>query len=73
MNYLRILVLPSPCRANVVNTARAFSVLNRPSPNYAGHVPLNGFERVALAAGSAVMSLMNPRRGGRSVRSAQRY
>ena len=39
-------------------------MLNRPPPNYEGHVPLNAFERSMLAAGSAVMSLMNPRRGG---------
>lgn len=69
----RILALPPLLRANMVSTARAFSVLKRPSPNYPGHVPLNGFERGALAAGSAVLSLMNPRRGGRSVRKAQRY
>ena len=39
-------------------------MLKRPPPHYAGHVPLNVFERGAVAAGSAVMSLLNPRRGG---------
>lgn len=43
---------------------RAFSVINRPQPNYPGHVPLTFVERGALAVGSAVGSLLNPRRGG---------
>jgi len=44
--------------------SRQFSVLNRPPPNYPGHVPLTRIERAGLAVGSAVMSLLNPRRGG---------
>lgn len=43
---------------------RSFSVLNRPPPKYPGHVPLTFVERGALAVGSAVGSLLNPRRGG---------
>lgn len=43
---------------------RSFSVLNRPSPKYPGHVPLTVVERGALAVGSAFGSLLNPRRGG---------
>lgn len=43
---------------------RAFSVLNRPPPNYEGHVPLTRIERAALAVGSAVTCLVNPRREG---------
>ena len=43
---------------------RAFSVLNRPPPNYPGHVPLTRIERAGLAVGSAVISLMNPGRAG---------
>jgi ubiquinone biosynthesis protein COQ4 len=43
---------------------RPFSVLNRPPPNYPGHVPLNRIERAGLAAGSAVMSLFDPYRAG---------
>ena len=44
-------------------TCRQFSVLNRPPPNYPGHVPLTTTERIGLAAGSAITSLLNPRRG----------
>lgn len=44
---------------------RSFSVFNRPSPNYPGHVPLTFAERGALAVGSAVGSLLNPRRAGK--------
>ncbi|XRM43202.1 Ubiquinone biosynthesis protein [Aspergillus tubingensis] len=42
--------------------SRPFSGFNRPPPNYPGHVPLNFVERGALAIGSAVGSLINPRR-----------
>lgn len=48
----------------IVKTIRLFSVLNRPPPNYKGHVPLTLIERSALAVGSAVTSLFNPRRAG---------
>ncbi|KAI4595459.1 Ubiquinone biosynthesis protein [Pestalotiopsis sp. 9143b] len=41
----------------------SFSVLNRPPPNYPGHVPLNKVERFALALGSGIGSLVNPYRG----------
>lgn len=41
---------------------RMFSVLNRPPPNYPGHVPLTFLERGALAIGSAFGSLRNPYR-----------
>ncbi|KAH9895554.1 Coq4-domain-containing protein [Xylariomycetidae sp. FL2044] len=41
---------------------RPFSVLNRPPPNYPGHVPLTGIERAALAVGSGVTSLLDPYR-----------
>ncbi|KAL8675244.1 MAG: hypothetical protein Q9168_000364 [Polycauliona sp. 1 TL-2023] len=50
-------------RLAVARHARHFSVLNRPPPNYKGHVPLTFMERSALAVGSAVTSLFNPRRG----------
>jgi ubiquinone biosynthesis protein COQ4 len=43
---------------------RTFSVLNRPQPNYDGHVPLTAVERLALGVGSSVMAYLNPRRGG---------
>ncbi|CAG8974464.1 hypothetical protein HYALB_00004160 [Hymenoscyphus albidus] len=41
---------------------RQFSVLNRPPPNYEGHVPLTKTERVGMAIGSAVLAFLNPRR-----------
>jgi len=65
MSFRGIWALPPLLRINILSTARAFSVLNRPPPNYEGHVPLNIFERGALAAGSAVMALLNPRRAGK--------
>ena len=40
-----------------------FSILNRPPSSYPGHVPLTPIERIGLAVGSAVASLVNPRRG----------
>ncbi|GLI77164.1 ubiquinone biosynthesis protein [Penicillium ochrochloron] len=49
----------SPCTASAL---RPFSILNRPQPNYPGHVPLTTIERGALAVGSAIGSLINPRR-----------
>ncbi|KAL1640602.1 Ubiquinone biosynthesis protein [Diplodia intermedia] len=57
----------SPCaplpRALPLCAHASFSVLNRPAPNYPGHVPLTTIERGALAVGSAVWSLVDPRRG----------
>ncbi|KAF3167807.1 Ubiquinone biosynthesis protein [Orbilia oligospora] len=46
-----------------ISNSRTFSVLHRPPPNYPGHVPLKLPERLFLAAGSAIMSLIDPRRG----------
>lgn len=48
------------------DSRRPFSVLNRPPPNYPGHVPLTHVERAGLAIGSGIMSFMDPYRGGRS-------
>lgn len=42
----------------------AFSVLNRPPPNYPGHVPLTFLERAGLAVGSALMSMADHYRHG---------
>ncbi|KAF8853953.1 ubiquinone biosynthesis protein coq4, mitochondrial, partial [Acephala macrosclerotiorum] len=42
---------------------RNFSVLNRPPPNYPGHIPLTRIEKAGLAVGSAIMSLRDPFRG----------
>ncbi|QPH17573.1 Ubiquinone biosynthesis protein [Epichloe festucae Fl1] len=41
---------------------RHFSVLNRPPPNYPGHVPLTKMERLSMAIGSSAMALINPYR-----------
>ena len=41
---------------------RSFSILNRPPPNYPGHVPLTRAERVGLAVGSAITALIDPYR-----------
>lgn len=43
---------------------RQFSVLNRPPPNYEGHLPLTVTERLGLAVGSGLGSFLDPRRGG---------
>ena len=60
----RCFQLPSAVRYIALPVNRSFSVLNRPLPHYEGHVPLTRVENSALAVGSAVMSLLNPRRGG---------
>ena len=64
MGLKSFFALPPSIRVAIASSARPFSVLNRPPPNYEGHVPLNAFEQGSLAIGSALMSLMNPRRGG---------
>lgn len=51
--------------------ARPFSVLNRPPPNYEGHVPLTRLEQAGLAVGSAITSLIDPYRHGMSKSHAQ--
>ncbi|GAB7356857.1 hypothetical protein MBLNU459_g7727t1 [Dothideomycetes sp. NU459] len=50
------LALPAAARVH------AFSVLNRPAPNYPGHVPLTILERCGLAVGSAVGSMLDHHR-----------
>lgn len=59
-----LFALPPLVRVSIAPLARRFSVLHRPPPKYEGHVPLNALERGTLAVGSALMSLMNPRRAG---------
>ncbi|KAI9674057.1 MAG: Ubiquinone biosynthesis protein [Trizodia sp. TS-e1964] len=39
-----------------------FSVLHRPPPLYPGHIPLTFLEKTTLTAGSAIISLLSPRR-----------
>ncbi|KAL1796986.1 hypothetical protein ACET3X_005526 [Alternaria dauci] len=46
-----------------VQPSRCFSVLNRPPPNYEGHIPLTRVERLGLAIGSGLGSFLDPRRG----------
>ncbi|KAK3336203.1 ubiquinone biosynthesis protein coq-4 [Cercophora scortea] len=40
--------------ATVIPSQRHFSVLNRPPPNYPGHVPLTRLERLGMAIGSGL-------------------
>ena len=57
-------ILQQPARrVSLKPRSRSFSVLSRPPPNYPGHVPLTIVERGALAIGSALTSIINPRRG----------
>lgn len=60
--FRRLLALPPPIRTQLQSQSQFFSVLNRPQPNYPGHVPLTWLERGALAVGSAFASLRNPYR-----------
>ena len=53
--------------------SRTFSVLNRPPPTYDGHVPLTRIEKAALAAGSALGAVMNPRRAGTLLQACLTY
>lgn len=58
-----------PCAAAATALApsrRQYWTPSRPPPNYPGHIPLNTFEKVALAIGSGLISLANPRRAGAS-------
>ncbi|KAL2198641.1 coenzyme Q biosynthesis protein Coq4-domain-containing protein [Corynascus similis CBS 632.67] len=56
---------PTAATLTAAANSRQFSLssLTRPPPNYPGHVPLTGIEKVALAIGSGLMSLRDPRRG----------
>ena len=53
-----------PRRVPATHGVRSFSVLQRPPPKYDGHVPLTTIEKGSLAAGSAVMSMIDPYRDG---------
>ncbi|KAI4620565.1 Ubiquinone biosynthesis protein [Alternaria ethzedia] len=49
--------------SSFAQSTRCFSVLNRPPPNYEGHIPLTRTERLGLAIGSGLGSFLDPRRG----------
>ena len=53
-----------PTLSPIAQSIRCFSVLNRPPPNYEGHIPLTRTERLGLAIGSGLGSFLDPRRGG---------
>lgn len=61
MQHLAPVATAAVCTATS-GSNRPFSVLNRPPPNYPGHVPLTKLERAALAVGSGVVSLIDPYR-----------
>lgn len=52
---------------------QSFSILNRPPPNYEGHVPLTTIERVVLGAGAGIAALLNIRRHGMSRNCVLQY
>ncbi|KAK3298348.1 coenzyme Q biosynthesis protein Coq4-domain-containing protein [Chaetomium fimeti] len=56
---------PAAAALTAAPSSRHFSLssLTRPPPNYPGHVPLTRIEKAALAIGSGLMSLRDPRRG----------
>ncbi|KAM7189772.1 ubiquinone biosynthesis protein COQ4, mitochondrial, partial [Naviculisporaceae sp. PSN 640] len=56
-------VLSGKTTTSFCSPKREFSVLNRPPPNYPGHVPLTRLERAGLLIGSGLMSLRDPYRG----------
>jgi ubiquinone biosynthesis protein COQ4 len=66
---IRNLTLTSALRCKPAKhlDVRSFSVLNRPPPNYEGHIPLTVAERLGLALGSGLGSFIDPRRAGKFV------
>jgi ubiquinone biosynthesis protein COQ4 len=61
----KLIAAPLPqSAAHTRLNARCFSVLNRPSPRYEGHIPLTIAERLGLALGSGLGSFIDPRRAG---------
>lgn len=63
--------LPVAAEAPVSQHIRAFSVLNRPPPQYEGHVPLTLIEKGAMTLGSAIGAFIDPRRAGKHSGSVQ--
>lgn len=54
-------------------SSRAFSVLSGPPPSYDGYIPLTRIERGALALGSALGAVVNPRRAGTFLQASLSY
>ncbi|KAK3906588.1 ubiquinone biosynthesis protein COQ4, mitochondrial [Staphylotrichum tortipilum] len=54
---------PPPSASPAPRRHFSLSSLTRPPPNYPGHIPLSRIEKAALAIGSGLMSLRDPRRG----------
>uniref|UniRef100_A0A8H7TSD6 4-hydroxy-3-methoxy-5-polyprenylbenzoate decarboxylase n=1 Tax=Bionectria ochroleuca TaxID=29856 RepID=A0A8H7TSD6_BIOOC len=50
------------CAVCTTPSARPFSVLNRPPPNYPGHVPLTRVERAGMAVSTALWCFFDPYR-----------
>lgn len=61
----RLTAVPTVASKPIAQSLRCFSVLQRPRPNYEGHIPLTRTERLGLALGSGLMSFLDPRRGGK--------
>jgi len=61
------LALPAAARL------QTFSVLNRPPPNYPSHVPLSFLERCGLAVGSAIGSMVDHHRHGKTPSNPPTY
>ena len=65
LNTTRQVLRTASCAACASSpSTRSFSVLNRPPPNYPGHVPLTKVERASLAIGASFWSFFNPYRHG---------
>ncbi|EWZ83775.1 ubiquinone biosynthesis protein coq-4, mitochondrial [Fusarium oxysporum f. sp. radicis-lycopersici 26381] len=56
------LIRATSCASCSSSSPRSFTSLNRPPPNYPGHVPLTRVERAGLAIGASVMSFFDPYR-----------
>ncbi|PHH51139.1 Ubiquinone biosynthesis protein COQ4, mitochondrial [Ceratocystis fimbriata CBS 114723] len=55
----RPMTMAPPVMAPAVTQCN-FSVLNRPPPNYPGHIPLTRWERAALAVSSGITTFLDP-------------
>jgi ubiquinone biosynthesis protein COQ4 len=55
---------PSAILRTVLPTSTTVHVRHIKTPAYPEHIPLNWAENAFMAVGSAIMSLVDPRRGG---------